>query len=93
MATPVIKSSNHKAVIIWLATMCVVRTRSPIKQIQSVTSNWLLLQTMVNEIAFNRFPSFIYNTRPKYSPTLFGVVTENETPEKMAFNDFIKLMG
>ena len=53
--------------------------------------NWLMLPVIVKEIAFNLFPSFMYNTLPRYSPTRLGVVTENETPDKTALNAVIKL--
>ena len=36
---------------------------------------------MVREITFSLLPSFMYKTRPRYSPKRLGVVTENETPE------------
>lgn len=58
-----------------------------------VMISWLMLPSIVSEITFILFPSRIYKTRPRYSPTRFGVVTENETPEKIAFNAVKKLTG
>jgi len=52
--------------------------------------SWLMLPRIVREITRNLFPSFINNTLPAYSPIRFGVVTENETPESIALNDFKK---
>lgn len=52
-----------------------------------------MLPAMVREIAFNRLPSFMYNTRPRYSPTLLGVVTEKDTPDKTALQAVKKLIG
>ena len=53
--------------------------------------SWLILPAMVREIAFSLFPSFMYKTLPRYSPTRLGVVTENEVPDKIALNAVKKL--
>lgn len=50
--------------------------------------SWLMLPRIVREMTRNLFPSFINNTLPAYSPIRLGVVTENETPERIALNDF-----
>jgi len=76
-----------------LTAIFFISNNSPSPPIKSVTSNWLMLQTMVSEIAFKRLPSSIYKILPKYSPTRFGVVMENETPENIAFKDLLKLTG
>jgi hypothetical protein len=36
---------------------------------------------------------FMYKILPRYSPILLGVLTENETPDKIALNDRKKLTG
>jgi hypothetical protein len=35
----------------------------------------------------------MYKIRPRYSPILLGVLTENETPDKIALKDLEKLTG
>src|SRR5258705_2796732 len=59
--------------------------------IKRVMISWLILPTIVMEIVFNLFPSSMYNTRPRYSPTRLGVLTENETPDSTALNALKKL--
>src|SRR5687767_12791843 len=76
--------SNQKEEISWFVSTGDFRISKPASPIINVTINWLMLPVIVNEIAFSRLPSFIYNTLPKYSPTRLGVVTENETPDKTA---------
>jgi hypothetical protein len=56
----------------------------------NVMISWLILPTMVREIVFNRLPSSIYSTLPRYSPTRLGVLTEKETPDSTARNAFKK---
>lgn len=51
-----------------------------------VTNNWLMLEIMLTEITFNLLPSGIYIIRPKYSPTLLGIVTDTDTPDNTALN-------
>ncbi len=56
----------------------------------NVISIWLKLATIVTEMVFNLFPSGKYSTLPKYSPILYGVETEKDTPDSTAFNDLKK---
>ena len=60
---------------------------------RKVIISWLRLLRIVSEITLKRLPSSIYRTLPKYSPVRLGVVTEKDTPEKMAFNDLKKPTG
>ena len=48
----------------------------------SVTSNWLMLPAMVNDIALMRLPSSIYKMRPPYSPIRLGVSMVTLQPDK-----------
>src|SRR5438105_7325898 len=59
---------------------------SPLHPAINVMMSWLILPTIVIEIVFKRLPSFIYNKRPRYSPTRFGVLTEKDNPENTACN-------
>ncbi len=68
-------------------------TIKPIRPTNKVINIWLKLAISVMAIIFNLLPSGIYIIRPKYSPTLFGVVTEKETPDNTALKDCMKLIG
>ena len=69
------------------------RSSRPMQPINKVTMSWLILPTIVIEIVRRRFPSFIYRTRPRYSPTRLGVLTEKESPDNIALNAFRKLIS
>ena len=64
---------------------------SPITPMSNVMMSWLILQAMVSEIVFSRLPSCIYKILPRYSPTLLGVLTEKDTPDKTALKALRKL--
>ena len=89
---PYNNTSIQKDEIIPLFSIGDLRINRPPMPIKSVMINWLMLPAIVNEIALILFPSSIYNTRPKYSPTRFGVVTEKLTPDKTALNAVKKLI-
>ena len=96
MITPYCKtrSQNESSPCIVLpVSMFFLMKNKPTEPANKVMISWLILLTIVSEITRRRLPSSMYKILPRYSPILLGVLTENETPDKIALNDLEKLIG
>ena len=65
----------------------IFKTITPIVPINIVTVSWLILPSMVSEIALKRCVSLTYMILPPYSPIRFGVSIVMLHPAKTAFTD------
>ena len=96
MMTPYCKTRSQNGsspCIISPVSLLFLIKNKPIDPANKVMISWLMLPTIVREITRRRLPSSIYKILPRYSPILLGVLTENETPDKIALNDLEKLIG
>src|SRR6186997_2851785 len=96
MMTPYCKTCSQKESspsIEFPVSMFFLMKNKPTDPANKVVISWLMLLTIVREITRRRLPSSMYKIRPRYSPILLGVLTENETPDNTARNDLEKLIG